>query len=144
MTFWKRRKQTLDKRTLDVRQVWPDRFQDRGRRPLPRCFVDRRGNRYTFEVCASEGDWWIGSKILMPCDDIETLDHGIPLIEVDPISGVPLGNGEPVESEAHITCPVCLFTSYNRNDIREAYCGRCHWWTGKPEWLLALREKEFV
>lgn len=28
-----------------------------------------------------------------------------------------------------ITCPRCGTTSYNRNDIREGYCGRCYDWT---------------
>ena len=28
-----------------------------------------------------------------------------------------------------ITCPVCSATSYNPNDVREGYCGRCHDWT---------------
>lgn len=29
-----------------------------------------------------------------------------------------------------ITCPRCLHTSYNPNDVREGYCGYCHDWTG--------------
>ncbi|QGJ92752.1 hypothetical protein QDA04_gp82 [Microbacterium phage Megan] len=28
-----------------------------------------------------------------------------------------------------ITCPRCGATSYNANDVREGYCGRCHDWT---------------
>lgn len=28
-----------------------------------------------------------------------------------------------------ITCPRCGKTSYNANDIKELYCGFCHWWT---------------
>lgn len=28
------------------------------------------------------------------------------------------------------TCPECGATSYNPNDVREGYCGRCHNWTG--------------
>lgn len=28
-----------------------------------------------------------------------------------------------------IRCPVCLMVSYNRNDVREGYCGNCHRWT---------------
>lgn len=24
------------------------------------------------------------------------------------------------------TCPNCMMTTYNPNDIREHYCGRCH------------------
>jgi hypothetical protein len=32
-------------------------------------------------------------------------------------------------TQPSITCPVCGMTSYNPNDIREGYCGRCHDWT---------------
>jgi hypothetical protein len=32
--------------------------------------------------------------------------------------------------QPHFTCPDCGATSYNPNDIREGYCGRCHRWTG--------------
>jgi len=28
-----------------------------------------------------------------------------------------------------ITCPRCQWTSYNPDDIRERYCGRCHAFT---------------
>ena len=111
-----------------IRQVWPDRLQDNGR-PLPRCFVTRKGQKYTFEVVATEKDWWYGSLIIMSPDDVRTLDNGIELIEVDPITGIPLGNGEPNMTYAHITCPLCRFTSYNEHDIAQGYCGRCHWWT---------------
>lgn len=31
-----------------------------------------------------------------------------------------------------ITCPVCEETSAHPNDIRDGYCGRCHWWTSDP------------
>ncbi len=27
------------------------------------------------------------------------------------------------------TCPCCGATSPHPDDIRERYCGRCHWWT---------------
>lgn len=27
-------------------------------------------------------------------------------------------------------CPVCHMVTWNRNDVREGYCGRCHDWTG--------------
>lgn len=30
------------------------------------------------------------------------------------------------------TCPDCGYISHNPNDVRERYCGRCHWWTGDP------------
>lgn len=39
---------------------------------------------------------------------------------------------DPLETSS-ITCPHCGWTSYNKNDIREGYCGNCHWWTGVPE-----------
>lgn len=28
-------------------------------------------------------------------------------------------------------CPRCGATSWNPNDVREGYCGRCHDWTGE-------------
>ena len=30
------------------------------------------------------------------------------------------------------TCPCCGIVSYNRNDIAQRFCGRCHDWTGDP------------
>ncbi|HWT30767.1 MAG TPA: hypothetical protein VN240_07040 [Propylenella sp.] len=38
--------------------------------------------------------------------------------------------GERIEytAEPSITCPRCQLRSYNPNDIRERYCGRCHDW----------------
>ena len=30
-----------------------------------------------------------------------------------------------------ITCPKCLKTSYNPNDVAHGYCGHCHDWTGE-------------
>ena len=30
-----------------------------------------------------------------------------------------------------ITCPKCLRTSYNPNDVAHGYCGYCHDWTGE-------------
>lgn len=35
------------------------------------------------------------------------------------------------------TCPCCGAVSYNRNDVAQRFCGRCHDWTGDP--LLAAR-----
>lgn len=32
---------------------------------------------------------------------------------------------------ATFTCPKCGAVSYNPNDIREGYCGRCHEFTGE-------------
>ncbi len=38
----------------------------------------------------------------------------------------------PEVPQPSITCPVCGATSYNPNDIRHGYCGRCHAFTA-PE-----------
>ena len=35
------------------------------------------------------------------------------------------------ESVTYI-CPCCGRVSHNPNDVRERYCGACHWWTGAP------------
>lgn len=40
---------------------------------------------------------------------------------------------EEDEKEPSFTCPDCGMTSYNPNDIREGYCGNCHYWTGEPK-----------
>lgn len=45
-----------------------------------------------------------------------------------------------------ITCPRCGSVSYHPEDIRQGYCGRCHWWTsdkqlGEP-WVIAMAERE--
>jgi hypothetical protein len=32
----------------------------------------------------------------------------------------------------HITCPQCRRTSWDHYDVREGYCGNCHWWTSDP------------
>lgn len=29
-------------------------------------------------------------------------------------------------------CPRCGAESWNPNDAKYGYCGRCHWWTGDP------------
>lgn len=33
--------------------------------------------------------------------------------------------------QSSITCPRCGATSYNPNDVRYGYCGRCHAYTGE-------------
>jgi hypothetical protein len=33
----------------------------------------------------------------------------------------------------HFRCPTCGAISFNRNDIRERYCGRCHTFHGDPK-----------
>lgn len=40
---------------------------------------------------------------------------------------------------ASITCPECGRTSFNPNDVRERYCGNCHWWTSDPVVMAARR-----
>jgi hypothetical protein len=38
----------------------PERFPG-----MSLCFVDREANKYTTAVAASDGDWWLGARILM-------------------------------------------------------------------------------
>jgi hypothetical protein len=35
-------------------------------------------------------------------------------------------------SSRSITCPRCALTSYHPEDVRQLYCGYCHWWTSDP------------
>ena len=43
-----------------------------------------------------------------------------------------------------IVCPRCQFRSYNRHDIAQGYCVRCHAFTSKPEgWTPRLVLKSF-
>lgn len=49
-------------------------------------------------------------------------DHGMS-VHYSGIEGLP---------EA-ITCPVCLMTSHNPNDIAQGYCGNCKVYTGVPQ-----------
>lgn len=35
-------------------------------------------------------------------------------------------------AQAFIECPRCAAKSYHPDDIRQGYCGRCHWWTSDP------------
>lgn len=36
------------------------------------------------------------------------------------------------DAPASFTCPRCQAVSYNPNDIRERYCGRCHQFADQP------------
>lgn len=36
-------------------------------------------------------------------------------------------------AQPSITCPICGMTSYHPEDIRNSYCGNCHWWTSDPD-----------
>ena len=35
-----------------------------------------------------------------------------------------------MSEQPYFRCPVCSARSYNPNDLREGYCGRCKDWTG--------------
>lgn len=55
--------------------------------------------------------------------------------------GTVLHRGQP-----SITCPRCSRTSYHPEDIKQGYCGFCHWWTsdsqlGQPG-VIAQAESE--
>lgn len=32
----------------------------------------------------------------------------------------------------HIKCPRCGSVSHHPEDVKNGYCGRCHWWTSDP------------
>lgn len=52
---------------------------------------------------------------------------------------VPLPPGRMVpdsDTRASFTCPVCGAESWNPNDVRYGYCGRCHAFTGDTSGLL--------
>lgn len=36
------------------------------------------------------------------------------------------------QAQPSITCPRCGRTSYHPEDIKQGYCGACHWWTSDP------------
>lgn len=40
---------------------------------------------------------------------------------------------KPMSDEPYIKCKVCDLTSYNPNDIREKFCGRCHKFHETPD-----------
>lgn len=40
------------------------------------------------------------------------------------------GTREDIVLAEQFQCPECEHVSYNANDVREGYCGHCHWWTG--------------
>src|SRR5437660_746 len=48
--------------------------------------------------------------------------------------------GAAVNAEV-FTCPHCGGPAPNPNDIRERYCGACHWWTGVPELYEPWRQE---
>jgi ribosomal protein S27AE len=53
-----------------------------------------------------------------------------------------MSRGIPVDTkQPSFTCPHCGRTSWNANDIRERYCGACHWWTGVPELYEPWRQE---
>jgi len=65
-----------------------------------------------------------------PCEHCDCWHIGhLPRVVVNGIIGADVYYGRRDSDEPAITCPRCGATSYNPNDIRERYCGRCHWWT---------------
>lgn len=38
-------------------------------------------------------------------------------------------DGTRYEVVKSITCPVCQRTSWHPEDVKQGYCGACHWWT---------------
>lgn len=40
-----------------------------------------------------------------------------------------IGGAKELADRISFTCPVCGSVSYNPNDVRERYCGRCHGYT---------------
>ena len=44
-------------------------------------------------------------------------------------------------TEPFFACPVCAAVSYNRNDLKEGWCGRCHRCTRDP-YHVALMDAE--
>jgi hypothetical protein len=42
--------------------------------------------------------------------------------------------------QPHFTCPRCDAKSWNPNDIRELYCGRCHLFFAPPDMREGARE----
>jgi hypothetical protein len=62
----------------------------------------------------------------------------------DRMAGKPVTKRESGLGAPSFTCPDCGATSYNRNDIREGYCGRCHDWTGDTPYMNARRASSGV
>jgi hypothetical protein len=56
----------------------PERFPG-----MPLCFVDREANKYTTAVAASDGDWWLGARILMLRDFERMRKEGTNVVLMD-------------------------------------------------------------
>lgn len=41
-----------------------------------------------------------------------------------------------------ITCPICGRTSYNQDDIKERYCGKCHQFLDLLQFSLELKQAQ--
>lgn len=54
-----------------------------------------------------------------------------------PVHGIPdcspILNGCSRLTAEYFICPRCGAKSYNPNDVRFGYCGRCHDWTGDTD-----------
>lgn len=37
-----------------------------------------------------------------------------------------------MKPQPSITCPRCGRTSFHPEDVKQKYCGYCHWWTSDP------------
>ena len=46
-----------------------------------------------------------------------------------------------MSGKSSITCPVCGYTSYNPNDVKNRYCGNCHVFIDDAvKWSKSLHE----
>ena len=45
---------------------------------------------------------------------------------------VPTGNWKHLD-QSHFCCPACGAVSYNYNDLRYGWCGKCHRQTAEPK-----------
>lgn len=73
--------------------------------------------------------------------------------DYDPDTGLRRGSADWIESQQReatardddvpsFTCPVCQAVSYNPDDIKVGYCGRCHDWTGQAAAPASESEQE--
>lgn len=42
------------------------------------------------------------------------------------------GASDPFPPGTRIICPRCGKASHHPEDVRQGYCGACHWWTSDP------------
>ena len=67
----------------------------------------------------------------MPDDDLdeETRKFLDALANLHLFSNKALRDNIAIKEGRAIRCPVCFMVSYNPNDVREGYCGKCCQWT---------------